>query len=208
MKSILSAIIIFLFVSILTSCYSEQAESSGEDIILTAAFTDAASTSDTTYPTTTTTTVRTSITKATTNVTTQVSTVSLPDYNSVEMSMLEGIGDPNYNGQAAIPYVAWTEVNLDKIMYPVCQCIGYEFALPDAAAKMKYDAGISLEVIARTSTGYYRIKGDYYIPCDFLDTIVHEGIDAAAATSCTIYTPPEISAAPVSSAAQTEITSP
>jgi len=122
--------------------------------------------------------------------TTAIENILNPEYAAAEVSMLEAVGNPDYNGEVAIPYVGWTEVNLSKTMYPINQCIGYEFALPDAAPKMRYDAGIALEVIARTSTGYYRLRGDYYIPCDYLDTVVHEGADPAAATSCAIVTLP------------------
>ena len=55
---------------------------------------------------------------------------------------------------------------------------------------MIYDAGIALNVIARTSTGYYRIEGDYYIPCSSLDNYPPEGADPSAATSCTVPPPP------------------
>jgi len=122
--------------------------------------------------------------------TTAVENILNPEYAAAEVSMLEAVGNPDYNGEVAIPYVGWTEVNLNKTMYPINQCIGYEFALPDAAPKIRYDSGIALEVIARTSTGYYRLRGDYYIPCDLLDTVVHEGADPAAATSSAIITQP------------------
>ena len=112
------------------------------------------------------------------------------DYDSAELSMLEIAGNPDYSAEAAIPYVAWTEINLDKTMYAVSRCFGYEFALPDASEKMIYDAGIELNVIARTSTGYYRIDGDYYIPCSSLDNYPPEDADPSAATSCTVTAPP------------------
>lgn len=206
MKSVLSAITIFSLISIMTSCYSSPSESTKNETSLTAAFTTAESTTVTTTHHTTT-AAKTSVC-LTTTPSTYISTVSMPDYDSAEMSMLEGVGDPNYNGKVAVPYVAWTEVNLDKIMYPVSQCIGYEFALEDASPKMKYDAGIALEVIARTSTGYYRIKGDYYIPCDFLDTVIHDGIDASAATSCTVAPPPTAPPPAVTAVQNTALTSP
>ena len=117
-------------------------------------------------------------------------TAETADYDSAELSMLEIAGNPDYSAEAAIPYVAWTEINLDKTMYAVSRCFGYEFALPDASEKMIYDAGIALNVIARTSTGYYRIEGDYYIPCSFLDNYPPEGADPSAATSCTVPPPP------------------
>ena len=187
----------------MTSCYSAKTESTGNDKTLTAALTSAQSTTITTsYKTKV--PAKTSV-SLTTAESTSASTVTLPDYDSVEMSMLEEVGDSNNNGKVAVPYVAWTEVNLSKTMYPLSQCIGYEFALPDAAPKMKYDAGIALEVIARTSTGYYRLKGDYYIPCDFLDTKIHDGIDASAATSCTV-SPPQTTVPSVSSASAVQQT--
>ncbi len=117
-------------------------------------------------------------------------TAETADYDSAELSMLEIAGNPDYSAEAAIPYVAWTEINLDKTMYAVSRCFGYEFALPDASEKMIYDAGIALNVIARTSTGYYRIEGDYYIPCSSLDNYPPEGADPSAATSCTVPPPP------------------
>lgn len=110
--------------------------------------------------------------------------VSDENYNSRELELLEKEGRPDYNViEAAIPYVGWTEVNLDKYMYPVQKCIGYQYALSDAKAVMVYDAGIALEVIARTSTGYYRIRNDIYIPCDFLSNEMPADVNAAAATS-------------------------
>lgn len=121
-----------------------------------------------------------------------------PDYKSVELSMLENAGDPDYHASAAIPYVAWTEVNLEKTMYTISDCYGYEFALPESVRKMIYDAGAAVEVIARTSTGYYRIKGDLYIPCELLDSVIPDGIDASAATSCIV---PAITAPPVTQTA-------
>lgn len=117
-------------------------------------------------------------------------TAETADYDSAELSMLEIAGNPDYSAEAAIPYVAWTEINLDKTMYAVSRCFGYEFALPDASEKMIYDAGIALNVIARTNTGYYRIEGDYYIPCSSLDNYPPEGADPSAATSCTVPPPP------------------
>ena len=117
-------------------------------------------------------------------------TAETADYDSAELSMLEIAGNPDYSAEAAIPYVAWTEINLDKTMYAVSRCFGYEFALPDASEKMIYDAGIELNVIARTSTGYYRINGDYYIPCSSLDNYPPEDADPSVATSCTVPPPP------------------
>lgn len=112
------------------------------------------------------------------------------DYDSAELSMLEIAGNPDYSAEAAIPYVAWTEINLDKTMYAVSRCFGYEFALPEASEKMIYDAGIALNVIARTSTGYYRIEGDYYVLCSSLDNYPAEDTDPSVATSCTVPPPP------------------
>lgn len=122
------------------------------------------------------------------------------NYNSRELEMLEKEGRPDYNViEAAIPYVGWTEVNLDKYMYPLQKCTGYQYALPDAKPVMIYDAGIALEVIARTSTGYYRIRNDIYIPCEFLSNEIPEGINAAAATSVPAVTTPTVSVKPAAS---------
>ena len=71
-------------------------------------------------------------------------------------------------------------------MYANTRCIGYEFALSDAKAKLVFDAGIALHVIARTSTDYYRIENDYYIPCEFLDNAPVSGIDPSTVTSSAV----------------------
>lgn len=119
----------------------------------------------------------------------EITTESPPyDYNNVELSILSNMGSPDYTAEAEIPYVAWTEINLQKIMYTISGCSGYEFALPEASKKVIYDAGCALNVIARTSTGYYRIDGDIYIPCDFLDNSIPDGVDSSTATSCAVTT--------------------
>lgn len=117
-----------------------------------------------------------------------------PDFDSTELSMLEAAGNPDYSAESEIPYVAWTEINLDKTMYAVSRCFGYELAIPEAKEKMIYDAGIELNVIARTSTGYYRIDGDLYILCSCLDNFPPEDADPSVATSCTVPAPPETTA--------------
>lgn len=119
----------------------------------------------------------------------EITTESPPyDYNNVELSILSNMDSPDYTAEAEIPYVAWTEINLQKIMYTISGCSGYEFALPEASRKVIYDAGCALNVIARTSTGYYRIDGDIYIPCDFLDNSIPDGVDSSTATSCAVTT--------------------
>lgn len=124
-----------------------------------------------------------------TSETEETTTETLPyDYNEVELSILLNMDNPDYTAEVNIPYVAWTEINLQKTMYTISGCSGYEFALPEASKKVIYDAGCALNVIARTSTGYYRIDGDIYIPCDFLDNSVPDGVDTSTATSCAVTT--------------------
>lgn len=206
-KSIAAASIIFSITLSAVSCTKEPAQSSFSSVETeisetftisdTITATSATTKITTTSSTTTTTIITTDNTTSPTSTTSEtVSETTSPDYNAVELSMLEQAGKPEYDhAEAAIPYVAWTEVNLDKTMYTVSRCYGYEFALPDAVRKMVYDPGIALEVIARTSTGYYRIQNDYYIPCDFLDSTIPEDADPAIATSCAVYIPPVTTAA-------------
>jgi 16S rRNA C1402 (ribose-2'-O) methylase RsmI len=110
------------------------------------------------------------------------------DDEKSELDMLEKAGSPDYNADAAIPYVAWTEINLDKYMYAVSPCIGYSAALSDAGKAMIYDPGYEFRIIARTSTGYYRTDEDLYIPCEYLDNYPPEGYDPENAGS---YAPAE-----------------
>ncbi len=186
MKALAAAITLSVFCFILGSCSEETGE------IPPIVVPDLSGITSTTTSMTTASSVPVSTTKVstassvTTTETDTTTTINPSDenYNSKELEMLEKEGKPDYNViEAAIPYVGWTEVNLDKYMYPVQKCIGYQYALPDAKAVMVYDAGIALEVIARTSTGYYRIRNDIYIPCDFLSNEIPAGINAEIATS-------------------------
>lgn len=186
MKKIISAVLLFSVMSAAVSCSGKT--ESDQTQPLTANITEETSFSSSQTVTSRSTVSRTTVTTAPFTSRISSSSVSGPDYDSIERRMLEEVGDPDYNGEIYIPYVGWTEVNLNRTMYPVSTCTGYEFALEDAAPKMRYGAGIPLEVIARTSTGYYRIEGDLYIPCDFLDTYVHDGIDQALATSSPVVT--------------------
>lgn len=118
------------------------------------------------------------------------------DDEKSELDMLENAGSPDYNADAAIPYVAWTEINLDKYMYAVSPCIGYSAALSDAGKAMIYDPGYEFHVIARTSTGYYRTDEDLYIPCEYLDNYPPEGHDPENAGSYAPAERPDVTAAP------------
>lgn len=197
MKAIMTAVSVFLLILSMTACSNElNTELTTE--VSEISVTTSVSLTETTLITTKSTTVSSvssivSATEITTELTeeTEETTTesSLYDYNEVELSMLEQAGNPDYHAEAAIPYVAWTEVNLQKTMYAISRCYGYEFALPEATRKMVYDAGCALDVIARTSTGYYRLDGDLYIPCDFLDSIPPEDSDPSAATSNAVYIP-------------------
>jgi 16S rRNA C1402 (ribose-2'-O) methylase RsmI len=110
------------------------------------------------------------------------------DDEKSELDMLEKAGSPDYNADSAIPYVAWTETNLDKYMYAVSPCIGYSAALSDAGKAMIYDPGYEFHVIARTSTDYYRTDEDLYIPVQYLQNHQLEGYDPENAGS---YAPAE-----------------
>ncbi|MBR3023614.1 MAG: hypothetical protein IKH71_04080 [Oscillospiraceae bacterium] len=118
------------------------------------------------------------------------------DDNASELDMLEDAGSPDYNADAAIPYVAWTEINLDKYMYAVSPCIGYSAALSDAGKAMIYDPGYEFHIIARTSTGFYRTDEDLYIPCEYLDNYPPEGFDPENAGSYAPAERPDVTAAP------------
>ena len=177
MKHIISSLMAFILTVTFISC-SDTAKTTTTTVEMTTT-TALTTTTPSTTVTTTTTPKKTTDTSGT--------TVSLPDYDAVEQSLVAQLGDPDYNvTEAAIPYVAWTEVNLDKTMYANTRCIGYEFALSDAKAKLVFDAGIALHVIARTSTDYYRIENDYYIPCEFLDNAQLDGIDPTTVTSAVV----------------------
>lgn len=198
MKKILAAAAAFTLILTAQSCsYGENTEIS-EPSETTAVTTVSETETTTTVSASVTSTVCTTVTTVTSVSETAASTEDptiAADYDSVELSMLDNAGSPDYHAEAAIPYVAWTEINLNKTMYATSRCIGYEFAMPDAAKKMIYDAGIALDVIARTSTGYYRIDGDYYIPCEFLDNTPPDDADPSVATSCTVPPPPVVTAA-------------
>jgi hypothetical protein len=118
------------------------------------------------------------------------------DDESAELSMLENAGDPDYSADAAIPYVAWTEINLDKYMYAVSVCTGYSAALEDAGKAMIYDPGYEFHIIARTSTGYYRTDEDLYIPCRYLDNYPPDGYDPENAGSYAPAERPDVTEAP------------
>ena len=118
------------------------------------------------------------------------------DDEASELDMLEDAGSPDYNADAAIPYVAWTEINLDKYMYAVSPCIGYSAALSDAGKAMIYDPGYEFHIIARTSTGFYRTDEDLYIPCEYLDNYPPEGFDPENAASYAPAERPDVTAAP------------
>ncbi len=191
MKALPAAIALSVFCFLLGSCSDDVRESPPivvpdiSGIVSTTAFTTASSSALISTAMTT-----TASSAAETEATTTPN-LSDENYNSKELELLEKEGRPDYNViEAAIPYVGWTEVNLDKYMYPVQQCIGYQYALSDAKAVMVYDAGIALEVIARTSTGYYRIRNDIYIPCDFLSNEIPPNVNAEAATSAPAVSTP------------------
>lgn len=188
MKHIKSALMAFILTVTFISCSNENKTTTVTVEMTTT--TESTITTPSMTVTTTTTPKKTTTVSVTTEETTSATsetTVSLPDYDAVEQSLVAQLGDPNYNvTEAAIPYVAWTEVNLDKTMYANARCIGYEFALSDAKAKLIFDAGIALHVIARTSTNYYRIENDYYIPCEFLDNAPVDGIDPSTVTSSAV----------------------
>ena len=186
MKHIISSLMAFKLTVTFISC-SDTAKTTTTTVEMTTTTALTTTTPSTTVTTTPKKTTTVSVTTEETTSDTSGTTVSLPDYDAVEQSLVAQLGDPDYNvTEAAIPYVAWTEVNLDKTMYANTRCIGYEFALSDAKAKLVFDAGIALHVIARTSTDYYRIENDYYIPCEFLDNAPVSGIDPSTVTSSAV----------------------
>lgn len=200
MKYILTAAAVFVLAFSATAC-SSSVPAADTSII-----------SQTTAPAETTVTYNTTVSSATTTikttVTTELSQTSSSTCTLTETTSISEVSSETDTWETLkpytkveVPFVAWSEVNLEKTMHTISRCKGYELALSDASAKMIYDAGIALEVIARTDTGYYRIKGDLYIPCDFLDNAIPDGINAAAATSCTVYAAPAVTTA--SSAAVT-----
>ncbi len=184
MKSIISALLIFSLLITITSCNNKSTtqESTAET----------QHTSATTNSSSHTTSISSSVSLSSQISSADTELTTTPDNNSIETGTPQQMSDSDYMGEAPIPSVAWTEINIDKTMYTQSQCTGYEFALSDANGKMIYDAGIGLEIIARTSTGYYRTINDYYIPCDCLDNNIPENVDPAAATSCTVYVPPVV----------------
>lgn len=184
MKSIISALLIFSLLITITSCNNKSTtqESTAET----------QHTSATTNSSSHTTSISSSVSLSSQISSAETELTTTPDNNSIETGTPQQMSDSDYMGEAPIPSVAWTEINIDKTMYTQSQCTGYEFALSDANGKMIYDAGIGLEIIARTSTGYYRTINDYYIPCDCLDNNIPENVDPAAATSCTVYVPPVV----------------
>ena len=183
-KSIISALLIFSLLITITSCNNKSTtqESTAET----------QHTSATTNSSSHTTSISSSVSLSSQISSADTELTTTPDNNSIETGTPQQMSDSDYMGEAPIPSVAWTEINIDKTMYTQSQCTGYEFALSDANGKMIYDAGIGLEIIARTSTGYYRTINDYYIPCDCLDNNIPENVDPAAATSCTVYVPPVV----------------
>jgi len=184
MKSIISALLIFSLLITITSCNNKSTtqESTAET----------QHTSATTNSSSHTTSISSSVSLSSQISSADTELTTTPDNNSIETGTPQQMSDSDYMGEAPIPSVAWTEINIDKTMYTQSQCTGYEFALSDANGKMIYDAGIGLEIIARTSTGYYRTINDYYIPCDCLDNNIPENVDPVAATSCTVYVPPVV----------------
>lgn len=180
MKYIFLCVVFTITMALLPSC--NKIEDHAEIIQTT-------TTETTTTKTTTATTKKITTTKATTteitttSVTSDTTTVST---NIDELNKLSAIDTVNYQIQA-VPYVAWTEINLDKTMYTKQLTLGYAYALTTSSANMVYDLGSALNVIARTSTGYYRIKGDIYIPCEFLSDAIPENVNNP--TSQAIYQP-------------------
>ncbi|MDO5561029.1 MAG: hypothetical protein Q4F95_15720 [Oscillospiraceae bacterium] len=192
MKSIIPALLIFILLTIMTSCNRSKihVDDAPQENIQTSIHQTISTTREHTSKQTT--AIQTSAAELTTTIQTTAQETQTLDDKIIESSLLGEISDIDYDAGAAIPYVAWTEINLDKIMYTQIPCSGYELALPDADKKMMYDAGVQLHVIARTDTDYYRIEGDIYIPCDYLDNEIPDAVDASAATSCTVYIPPVI----------------
>ena len=145
MKKILAAAAAFTLIFTVQSCsYGEHTEISqpAETTVLTSASETSASVTSVTTTVTSTAVHTTSVSTTTVSFTlpeTSAETappVDGPDYDEVELSMLGNAGNPDYHAEAAIPYVAWTEINLDKTMYAASKCIGYEFAMPDAKKKI------------------------------------------------------------------------
>ncbi len=184
MKSMLSALLIFSLLIALTSCNNKSTNNkSTSETTHTTSDTESSS-----YKTSVSSSLSSSSEISSQTLSSETEPPAAPESNYTETVLTEQIIDSVYI-EDALPSVAWTEINLDKIMYTQSLCTGYEFALPDAKGKMIYDAGIGLEIIARTSTGYYRTINDYYIPCDCLDNTIPENVDQAAATSCAVTEP-------------------
>lgn len=66
------------------------------------------------------------------------------------------------------PRTAWTEVEYIKTMYTNTSCTSYRYALYTSNKSTSYDMGCAVNVIAITSTGFYRLSNDRYIPCEYL----------------------------------------
>ena len=182
MKKLIFPVLFMTAVTIFTACKNSSDES-GLTEPTTTCETTVTTTTETTTTSETTTTVTT--TETTSELATAETTAVTPSQAELnEEEMLNNIENVNYNGGIAIPRVAWTEINLDKIMYATEMVFGYAYASPGALAKVVYDPGAEVKVIGRTSTEYYRISGDYYIPCEKLSGTKPEGISVA--TSQTI----------------------
>lgn len=104
-----------------------------------------------------------------------------------DIAVTETAESDSESGDFDIPDVAWTEINLYKTMYALSSCTGYDLALSDGTPEMIYDPGYEFYVISRTSTGYYRVEGDYYIPCEFINDEPPADSDPDSA-GCTEYT--------------------
>lgn len=66
------------------------------------------------------------------------------------------------------PRTAWTEVEYIKTMYTNVACTSYRYALYTSYQVTYYDMGCALSVIGITSTGFYRLSNDRYVPCEYL----------------------------------------
>lgn len=66
------------------------------------------------------------------------------------------------------PHTAWTEIEYIKTMYTTVSCTSYRYALYSSYQTTYYDIGCAVNVIGITSTGFYRLNNDRYIPCEYL----------------------------------------
>ncbi|MCC8069512.1 MAG: hypothetical protein LIO71_07170 [Ruminococcus sp.] len=66
------------------------------------------------------------------------------------------------------PNTAWTEIEYIKTMYTNTPCTSYRYALYSSYQTTYYDVGCAINVIGITSTGFYRLNNDRYIPCEYL----------------------------------------